>query len=240
MTRTVLGWALVVSCAAAPAAAEIGREAMPRVTTTRGAGQAVVTVEANTVTVRQALTPDTFELQVRSAGDEVRVTGDRNGRVTLVRNGERHALDLRTATTVEQQRVEQLLARSPALANFDTLMASSWPRPAAVAVVLDAAKAMVALFRGQTPRPLAVVAAMDAPGASAVSVTGLRRVAQKMSPSQCWDTYAHDVLKFTYELEACMAEATYSLNPLRSAWCGYEYNIKATLSAFWLLDCYGV
>lgn len=240
MTRTVVGWALLVACAAAPAAAATGREETPRVSTTRSTGQAVMTVKSSAVTVTQTISPDAFDLRLQSAADHVRITGDRGGYVTVTRGGARHALDVRTATLADQQTVQRLLSGSPALAAFETLMATPWPRPAAVAPVLDAAKAMIALFRGEAPRPLPLVAAMRSPAPSDIPASSLRRVAQKLSPSQCWDIYAHDVLKFTYDLEACMAESSYSLNPLRSAWCGYEYNLKTTLSAFWLLDCYGL
>lgn len=239
MTRTVVGWALLVACAAAPAAAS-GREETPRVNTTRSASHAVMSVKSSAVTVTQTISPDAFDLRLQSAADEVRITGDRGGHVTVVRGGARHALDVRTATLDDQRTVQRMLSGSAALAGFETLMATPWPRPAAVAPVLDAAKAMIALFRGEAPRALPLVAAMRAPAPTDVPASSLRRVAQKLSPSQCWDIYAHDVLKFTYDLEACMAEASYSLNPLRSAWCGYEYNLKATLAAFWLLDCYGV
>jgi hypothetical protein len=64
---------------------------------------------------------------------------------------------------------------------------------------------------------------------------------QRLSPSQCWDTYSRDVVKFTYDLQSCLASLSGNWwNPLHTAWCAYEYNLKSSLAGIWLLDCYGV
>jgi hypothetical protein len=91
------------------------------------------------------------------------------------------------------------------------------------------------VLQGGTPN----IAAMAMRPTSAPATLILAR--QRMSPSQCWDTYSRDVTKFTYDLQVCISWVDANWwNPLHLAWCAYEYNLKSSLSAIWLLDCYGV
>ena len=59
-------------------------------------------------------------------------------------------------------------------------------------------------------------------------------------PSDCWDPYARDVVQYTYDLEACVAEARDSWLPWALGWCAYEYDIKTSLAFMWLLNCYSL
>ncbi len=234
MTRSLVGIAAAAMVTLLPTviAAQPARD--PRLTVTRGEGQGQVTIEvkAASLVVAQKLTPTTFDLQVRDGRDAARFTGDIHGRVRIERGGRTLALSMADSTP-DDVAARSMLAGSVALQRFDRLMASEWARSTREAVVFVSAHAIVALFQGNAAPLQAVVRRLRA-GAQPHLMT----VAQ-LSSSQCWKAYEQDVLGLTYDLEACLQEASSSLNPLTSAWCAYSFNLRATLAFIWLLDCNG-
>lgn len=205
----------------------------PQVQAVRQAGGAILTLTAGDLRVTQTLGANRLDLHIAGNGDAVRIAGDVEGQVVVVRGDERHAFSMKRATEADQRIVRALLTGSAALEAFQRTMQSRWARASKEAGLFTSAHALVDVLRGNSHVVSHMAAAQAAPAASVMPV------GQKMTPDMCWNIYAHDVLKFTYDLEACMAEASNSLNPLRTAWCSYEYNIKASLSVIWLLDCYG-
>ena len=206
--------------------------AAPNVTITSKNGRVVATLRAENVAVTQTLTANTFDLQIGSAPDQIRVKGDVDGRVSVTRGDRTHAFAIKTARPSDTQVVRDLLANNDALANFRSIASSDWARSTRQAAVFVSADAIVALLQGDS-RPTSAMAQRALGGE-------LRIVpAQQLTAQQCWRAYERDVLQVTYDLEACVKDASTSLNPLRLAWCSYEYNIRASLAFIWLLDCSG-
>jgi hypothetical protein len=114
------------------------------------------------------------------------------------------------------------------------LLQSSWTRSAEVATVFKSAREVIRVLQADHNVVERVVAKRPTVAYSIVPV--LQR-----TPSQCWDAYTRDVVHFTYELQSCLNSASYAWwNPLATGFCAYEYNLKSSLAAIWLLDCYGV
>jgi hypothetical protein len=183
--------------------------------------------------VTETLTSNTLDLRLTEGSDTVQFTGDLAGRVTVQREGQQKSLAVRTATESDQTAVLNLLAGSTALRSFDALMDTAWGRSAKPAAPFRSARALLALFRGDYAPTAAVVASMTSPR---VSVMPVRRD----GPDACWSAYSHDVLKYTYDLEGCVAEARDSYFPLALGWCAYEYDLKTGLAFVWLLNCYSL
>jgi hypothetical protein len=205
----------------------------PVVTTSRSNGSVTMVARTDAVRVSQTMTLTGFDLVVSDGRESVRITGDVHGRVRATRAGRSVAITLQQATAADARSASQLLAGSTALARFGDLVRTGWARSTKDALVFVSAHAMVALLQGDAV-PLRAMAqhltSNDEPA--------LVRVRQRTA-GECWRAYEHDVVGYTYELEQCLEEARFSLNPLRSAWCAYSYNLKATLAFVWLLDCSG-
>lgn len=233
MTRSLVGIAAAAVVTVIPTVIAAQPTQDPRVTVSRGSGQVTISVKAATLVVAQQVTPTTFDLTVADGRDVARFTGDVDGRVRIERGGRMLALAMTNAKPEDAATARTMLAGSIALERFGRLMASSWARATKEAVVFASAHAIVALVQGNAA-PLHAFVQRVRVGAEPRLVT----VAQ-MSASECWRSYERDVLGYTYELESCLVESSDSLNPLRSAWCAYSYNLKATLAFIWLLDCSG-
>jgi hypothetical protein len=237
MTRSVVGVAAMAMVAAMTVAPDVSQAQTsadrPRLEITRGDGRVTISARARDLTVTQTLRPVGFDLRIVLGRDLVRVNGDTAGRVRVERTGRSLALSMAGATVEQAAEVRSLLAGSTALAAFDALVASEWARTTREAVVFHSAHAIVALLRGDQ-RPLqAFVRRVKAGREVRLIAIG------QMTAHECWRSYERDVLRYTYELEICLADASNSLNPLTSAWCAYEYNLKTTLAFIWLLDCSG-
>ena len=204
----------------------------PQVKATRDKEGATITLSAGTLRVVQKLTADAFDLHLADKGDAVRLTGNLAGRVSVQRGGRRHTFSMRSAGAADRTAVLSLLDRSTALRDFDTVMKSAWATTQRAAV-FRSANALLALFRGNYQPTTTLVASMASP---AFGVTQVRRD----GPNACWSAYAHDVVQYTYDLEACVAEARDSWVPWSLGWCAYEYDIKTSLAFVWLLDCYSL
>lgn len=205
----------------------------PRVTTSRGDGHVTIVAKTDAVRVSQTITAKGFELTVSDKRDSVRIAGDVHGRVRAERGGRVVSLALQTSTPQDARAVSALLMGSTSLARFGEIVATGWARSTRDALVFVSAHAMVALLQGDAV-PLRAMAHRIVTSQE----PHLVRVRQRTA-AECWRAYEQDVISYTYELEQCLAEASYSLNPLRSAWCAYSYNLKASLAFVWLLDCSG-
>jgi hypothetical protein len=234
MVRSWTGVAVMLVAVMGTSSVAAGEQATtPRVSVTRGADKVTLTARTQTVRVSQTLTPKSFDLVVSDGRDSAQITGDIEGRVTVRRAGQTMTLALRDATLREAEAVRALLRGSTALARLRQLAASPWARSHKDGVVFVSAQAMVAVLEGDQAPIRAVVHQFQTSHEPQIV-----RVRQRTA-SDCWRAYEQDALSYTYELEACMAEASYSLNPLRGAWCAYSYNLKASLAFVWLLDCSG-
>jgi hypothetical protein len=206
----------------------------PEVTATREGRGATLTLRHGGLTIVQRLAERTLDLSVTEGRDELRVSADLDGRVTMERAGKRRAFEVRSATLDDQAALNSLLSDSAAMTAFDRVLASEWAR-SEMAAPFRTTREVIRALQGDYN----VVSRM----ASVVSTprTPIVFARQRLSPSQCWDTYSRDVTKYTYDLQSCLSNAYYAWwNPLHSAWCTYEYNLKSSLAAVWLLDCYGV
>ena len=234
MVRSLTGVAVMLVAVVGPTGLAAGEPTTtPRVSVTRGADKVTLTARTETVRVSQTLTPKSFDLVVSDGRDSAQITGDTEGRVTVRRAGRTIRLALRDATLREAEAVRALLRGSTALARLRQLAASAWARSHKDALVFVSAQAMVAVLEGDQAPIRAVVHRLQTSREPTVV-----RVRQ-MTASDCWRAYERDALSYTYELERCIEEASYSLNPLRGAWCAYSYNLKASLAFVWLLDCSG-
>lgn len=231
MTRSFVGFVLSAAILATHASA-LAQEA-PRVKGTRDAKGATISLESGRLRVVQTLTRDTLSLQITEGREVVRFTGDLTGKVVVERGGRRHGFSVRSGGAADQAAVLNLLAGSEALRSFDAVMNTTWGRSAKPAAAFRSAHAMLGLFRGDYQPTTMLAASARQPQVSIVP-------ARRDGPDACWSAYTHDVLGYTYDLEACVAEARDSWFPLHLGWCAYEYNIKTSLAFAWMLDCYSL
>lgn len=231
MTRVLIGVVMAWAMTVAPALAGVSE---PTVKTLRDGNRATITLRAGGLTVTQILTQSVVDIQLGEGHDTLRVTGDLEGRVIVERRGQRHTFSMRAAQAADQVALNAMLSGSPALSAFDRVLQSSWGQSHRAAAMFKSSRELIRVLQGDYRS----VTSLAAPP---VASTALVRVAQRLSPSQCWDTYARDVIHFTYELQSCLNSASYQWwNPLATGWCAYEYNLKSSLAGIWLLDCYGV
>lgn len=230
MTRSLIGVVMGVALIATPVAT--AAQSVPEVKATRQKTGATITLKAGRLQVVQRLGADAFDLRLTDKGDDVRLTGNLAGRVSVQRGARRHAFSMRTAGAADQAAIQALLADSTALRGFDAVMNTPWARTQR-AVAFRSANAMLALFRGDYRPTTALVASVATRKEGIVPV-------RRDGPDACWSAYSHDVVRYTYDLEACVAEARDSWIPWALGWCAYEYDLKASLAFVWMLDCYSL
>jgi hypothetical protein len=233
MAGVVMGVVAVWLMTAASAVAGPGS---PEIKSTRHKDGATVTLRAGDLTVTQTFGKTGVALRLSRAGDVLEFAADLTGRVTLQRASAHSSFMVRSASRQDQERLNQILANSPALDAFDELLQSPWARSAEAAAIFRSTREVLRVLQTADHAPEALVAVR--PPAATPAVTLVR---QRLSPSQCWDTYSRDVVHFTYELQSCIGSVSSQWwNPFALAWCAYEYNLKSSLASIWLLDCYGV
>ncbi len=240
-TRWVVGMVAVAVVCLAPIVASAAGEATPRFRAVRGNGQITISVEAEGMAVKERISSQAFDLTISQKGDTVRFTGVVDGHVTVERGGRTNGFSMRDPLSRDFALVGQIVAASPALRQFGAVAASVRGRNDAGARVLTMAHEMVGLIQGNGQAVRETIGRATPPAG-----VGFTTVAQRTrddggayGPSSCWVPYQRDVVRYTYELEGCMREARDSRNPLATAWCAYEYDLKATLAFYWLLDCNG-
>lgn len=232
MTRVLIGMTVVWVMTMTPALAETGK---PEIKTLRQRDGATVTLQAGPLTVRQTLTYTAVNLRLALPDDVLDFAADLAGNVSVARGDVRWAFSVRTATAEDQVALRRAVANSAALGAFDALLQSAWAQSAEQAVIFRSTREVLRVLQGDHWSTESLVSGR--PAASAPIV----RVRQRLSPSQCWETYNKDVVYFTYQLQGCLSSVSSQWwNPLATAWCAYEYNLKSSLAAIWLLDCYGV
>jgi hypothetical protein len=232
MTRVVVAVAAVSMLMTTAAGAN---PTQPDITVVRNGEERTVTLRAGALRITQTLGARSLNVQLTEGDDEVAFTADLDGRVTIRRGDAQRSFSVRAATEQDQAGLNAMLLGSRALAAFDDLMQSAWAHDAQVATVFRTAREVLRVLQTDH-RSIEWMAA-----ARPISSPMVLRVRQRLTPAQCWDTYARDVVHFTYELQSCLASVGAQWwNPLATAWCGYEYNLKSSLAAVWLLDCYGV
>ena len=232
MTRVLIGMAAAWCVALSPAWANSSE---PRVSASREADRAVITLRAGDLTVTQTITRSAVDVRLVRPEDAIRFSGDLDGRVVVERGDRRRAFSMRSALPEDQVALNAIVGESAAFEAFDTLMRSEWARTAQMAGLFTPTREWIRALQGVDVSVAQMAAAASMPQASIVPAR------QRLSPSQCWDTYSYDVVKFTYDLQACLASVSANWwNPLHTAWCAYEYNLKSSLAGIWLLDCYGV
>jgi hypothetical protein len=205
------------------------------VTATRdGRDAATITLRDGALTIVQHLTETALDLRLTQGEDDVRLVADLSGRVVVSGGGQHRAFLVRSATEDDVRVVRGIVERSAALAAFDRLLQSPWAATNA-AVAFRSTRALIRVLEGDDN------AIVEAPAPRVAPRTAIVLARQRLSPSQCWDTYSRDVVKFTYDLQSCLSQTSANWwNPLHVAWCSYEYNLKSSLASIWLLDCYGV
>jgi hypothetical protein len=234
MTRVFVGMAATLMVTFLPTMIAAQPITEPTVTVARRDGQVTITAKAQPLVISQALTTSAFDLTVSDGRDTAQISGDVQGHVRIVRAGRRVAVSLATATPADAASTRAVLAGSSALKAFDRLMATAWARSSKDALIFASAHAIVGLLQGDVAPLRAVVGRLQ-------REVGPRLVrAAQTTASWCWRAYERDVVNYTYELEECIRAASESFNPISSAWCGYSYNLKASLAFIWLLDCSGL
>lgn len=202
----------------------------------RDADKATLTVTSGDFRFEETLSPTTFAFTLARGGDIVRVAGDQRGLVK-VRRGERvETVNMALASLEDLRRVRGVFGDSSTIRELQEVSDASRMSKSAYAPLLQRANAMIHAISGDTRATGAmVVQAMARP------VMAFRPVAQRGRADECWDGYTRAVLRYTYEYEGCVREARdLWWEVWRLAWCAYEYDLKATLAGFWLLDCNGI
>lgn len=232
MNGMVIGVGVVAWLAASPTWATAEPDSTPQIKVSHASGKKTVTLTVDRLRVSQRVSRSTFALTIAEGADVIHFSGDTAGLVVVQRAGQTVRFGLRTATPADVTAASSLLAASPALARFERFVESPWAKSTRGAAVFVSAHAMLSAVQGRASGVQRIVRSM-----SSGTATGIRRVD---SPEGCWNTYQADVIGYTYQLEACLADASNSWNPLATAWCAYEYDLKAMLAFMWLLDCSGV
>jgi hypothetical protein len=233
MTRVLFWLVVVLVMTVAPALAQ---SADPEVKASRLGSGALVKLQAGELFLTQTLSKTAVRLELALGEDQVQFSADLDGRVTVARGVERRTFAVRGATRDDQTAFNALLAGSPAFRAYESLLGSDWAYTSPLRPVFMAPREVIRVLQGDVDGVLELAAATR-PVANASIV----RARQRLSPAQCWDTYSRDVIYFTYELQSCLSNVSAQWwNPFATAWCAYEYNLKSSLSAVWLLDCYGV
>jgi hypothetical protein len=233
MSRGLLGVVVAVMVVWGPVTAAAQSAEVPRVAVTRRADRVTITARTSALRVSETVTRAGFELTLSDGRDAAAIAGDAAGRVSVRRGGRTLQLSLRQGSAAEVEAVRRLLGGSSAVAAFGRLLQSPWGRTSKEALAFASAHAIATLLQGERAPLTAIVQRLR------VSQEPQIVRVRQMTASMCWRSYERDVLMYTYELENCIAQASNSLNPLSSAWCSYEYNLKATLAFVWLLDCSG-
>ena len=228
MTRSFGGLVFLAGLVAFPAFA--AAQSAPQLKASRQKEQMTISLLSGQLRVVETLSRSAVDLQIVQGTDVVRFTGDLAGQVTVQRGAARQTLTVRSAAVKEQTAIAAMLAGSAALSGFDTVMETSWGRSSRPAAPFRSARALLALFRGDYAPTARLIASMASPAVSLV----------RRGPNDCWESYSHDVVQYTYDLEACVAEARDSWVPWALGWCAYEYDLKTSLAFWWLLDCYGL
>jgi hypothetical protein len=196
---------------------------------------AIITLEYGDFRMTQTFSGKTVDMHLSGDGDQLRLTSDLDGNIALERNGNGHRFSMRAATPADRDAVVRLLSGATVIARLDDVLRTEWAQTTNAAAVVASARALIGILEGNV-EPVARMAADVRSRAQAPAVI---RARSQQTPYGCWETYSQDVLQFTYDLEACLAEAADSWNPLRTAWCAYEYNLKASFAFVWLTDCFG-
>lgn len=231
MTRALIGMAAVWMMTLSPALANPGE---PLIKVVRDGNQRTVTLQSGALHVTQTLAPSWVEIRLALPDDVVRFSGALDGRVTVERGGERRTFHVRTASQDDRSSFNDMLDRSAALAALDALLQSDWAQSSQLATVFRTTREVIRVLQGEYESVTSMAVRRVTPNAS------LLPARQRLSPSQCWETYNRDVVYFTYELQSCLSGVSGQWwNPLATAWCAYEYNLKSSLAGVWLLDCYG-
>jgi hypothetical protein len=228
-----VGLAAVVLCVlSGTAAAQRGVE----YSVSRDADKATLTVTSGDFRFEETLSPTTFAFTLTRGGDVVRVTGDQRGLVKVVRGERAERVNMARASLDDLRRVRAMLSDSATLHELQAVSGVSSATKSPFASLLQSASAMIHAIQGDTRATGAMVVQVMARPPIA-----FRPAAQRGRADECWDGYTRAVLRYTYEYEGCVREARDLWWELwRLAWCAYEYDLKATLAGFWLLDCNGI
>jgi hypothetical protein len=211
-------------------------QVMPEYSVSRVPNRATLTVRTGSFRFEEVLSPTAFAFTIESGRDRVQMAGDQNGELVVIRGDRKHVLNMAVASDAHRRELRVLLDDSPALAELAHVADATRNADSKYATFLENANALVRTVQGDVSATRAlVVQAMARPAG------GFKTGAQRGTRADdCWDGYTRAVIRYTYELEACIREARERFNPLMTAWCGYQYNIKATLAGYWLLDCEGI
>jgi hypothetical protein len=205
--------------------------AAPRVSVSRKSQSAVMALRAEQLIVSQTLKPGVVDVILSDGVDRVRVVSEIDGDVRIERAGRVRAFNVTSATAGDAAAAMALLGESPAVAAFEALLASPWGETRR-ALPFASSHALIALLQARTEPLRVVVQRIRTSSSARIREAG-------MTAGECWTAYERDAVRYTYELEQCIADASNSLNPLRVSWCAYSYNLKSTLAFIWLLDCSG-
>jgi hypothetical protein len=213
----------------------VAGQAVPSFSVSREAGKARLTVTAGDLRFEETLTPVTFDIKIVGDGDIVRLAGDKSGDVEISRGQRTYKVRMAAVTEAELRTVRAMLAGSEALRQLEVVTADARAQGSKYASLLQSANALLRIVQGDARATGELVVQ-----AMAQQPIGVRAIAQRSRADDCWDGYTRAVLRYTYEYEGCVREAQDRWwEVYRLAWCAYEYDLKATLAGFWLLDCSG-
>ena len=212
-------------------------QGMPEYSVARLHHKVILTVQHGEFRFEEVLSPRAFGFTIEFGRDRVQIAGDDRGALAVMRGSRKHAVDMAVASEAQLRELRAGLADSPALRELERVADAARQTESRYAALLQNANALVRTVQGdmRANDDLIVQALAQREG-------GFKTVAARGSvgADDCWDGYVRSVLRYIYELEVCVGEARSRFNPILTAWCGYEYNLNATLAGYRLLDCSGV
>jgi hypothetical protein len=207
----------------------------PQYAVSRQGDKARLTMRSGEFRFEQVLSPTAFAFTIESGRDRVQIVGDHRGELRVLRGDVTRALNMAIASDEQLRELRAWLDDSIALRELGRVASEERQAKSRYAAFVENAHALVRTLQGDLRATGDLIVQRMARRSA-----GFQTVAQSRRADECWDGYSRSVLRYTYELEACVNEARSRFNPIITAWCGYEYNIKATLAGYWLLDCNGI
>ena len=209
---------------------------VPEYSVSRLQNKATLTMRSGDFRFEEVLSPTAFAFTIAYGGDRVQIAGDDRGALSVARGDRTHTLNMTVVDAGQLRELRVSLGRSPALRELERVAQAERAAESKYATFLLNAHALLSTVQGEMRATGDFIAR-----AMGQRAGGFKTVAERGSvrADDCWDGYVRSVLRYTYELEVCIGEARSRFNPILTAWCGYEYNLKATLAGYRLLDCAG-
>jgi hypothetical protein len=220
---------------ATPEAAPVKEATGPRLTSSTADGESILRAVGKGVVFSKRVGKERVVMHLEVPRDRIDVELNTKGRLHLVRNGKVLRVEMKQNMAGAVAQVQRLMAGSPALAGFESLIASVAGDTRIEAQSLRVSHALLHAVRGNTG-PAMAFADRRAPRSNASLVRAMAGGAGE-GPFACWAEYEVTIDRYNVQFNACISD--YWWIPGWTAACGFQFAVQAELAWFWLLSCSG-